>query len=576
MSQLERNPESGPFAEARAKLFPPLRNKILSQAAGALADDRPDMAEPLVARVLERNPGDADALNLMADIARRAHRFEDAERLLARCIASSPHSAGCRFNYAIILRRLERFEDSLAQLDELLVSNPQNPLYRDQTASVLHQLGRHADALALRQGLAEEYPQSAEIWLEYAHALRSAGFGRECVAAYHKSLQLSPSSIAAYSHLANLKTYRFTQAEMSQMEILLARPGSSAEDRADLHFALGKAFGDEALYARSFDNYAKGNALRRMGAEYDPECLAAYRRVCENLFSQHFFAARAGWGSTSEAPIFIVGMPRSGSTLVEQILSSHTAIEGLGELADLDSVVGRRLSALEGGGPSQEFWIGGQFAFRRALSEALPRALNSMNADEIRSLGDEYLDATSRRRTLPCARFTDKGLRNFGFVGLIALILPNARIIDVRRHPLDCGWSCFRSDFPGGQPFAHRLADVGRVYAEYAGLMAHFDRVLPGGIYRMFYENLVSNPEPEVRRLLRYLGLPFEDQCLRFHETGRAVHTLSSEQVRTPLYASGIGQWRHYETWLGPLKGALGSILENYPETSADSAGICG
>jgi hypothetical protein len=301
-----------------------------------------------------------------------------------------------------------------------------------------------------------------------------------------------------------------------------------------------------------------------VGVTFDPEGLTAFRRECETLFAPEFFRARDAWGALSTAPIFIVGMPRSGSTLIEQILSSHSAVEGLGELAELDSAVGQFLSHQESGRPPHDFWIGGWLEFRKGLTEAFPRVLPRLGANDFCGLGEDYLEATRRLRRTTRPFFTDKGLRNFGYAGLIPLILPHARIIDVRRHPLDCGWSIFRSHFPGGQPFSARLADIGRHYANYVSLMAHFDRVLPGRIHRIIYEELVADPEKELHRLLAYLELPFEAQCLRFHENRRTVGTISAAQVRTPLYASGVAQWTPYEQWLGPLKSALGTVLDPY------------
>lgn len=553
-----------PFAEAKSALLPPLRNRTLAQAAAALTEGRPDIAEPLVSRHLKKHPRDHEALNLLADVARRAGRFEEAENTLVRCLKLSPNSAGYRYNYVLVLRRRNKFEQALAQLDELLSLDPRSPIYRNQKAALLRILGRHADALSYRRELVEEYPTLPDVWLHYAHALRGLGSNDQCVAAYRKALELSPSLIAAYSHLASLKTYRFTAVEIAQMEAQLGRPDLSVQDRADLHFALGKALGEEKSYAKSFDNYAKGNALRRLGVDFDPKLLTAHRLNNQSLFTEAFFRDRQGWGCDSRAPIFIVGMPRSGSTLVEQILSSHSSIEALGELFDLDVIVGETLGRTEGDAPHL-YWIGGWFEFRKGLVQAFSRVVSRLDTGDFRRMGEEYLEVAGSKRRLGRPFFTDKSLRNFGYVGLIHLVFPNAKIVDARRHPFDCGWSCFNSDFPGGQPFATRLSDIGNHYANYVRLMAHFDRVLPGRVHRVIYEDLVANPETVVRQLFEYLELPFEEQCLRFHENERAVATLSSEQVRKPLYKSGIEQWRPYEEWLGPLKVALGPVLEAYP-----------
>jgi predicted Zn-dependent protease len=561
-------PARDSFREAREKLFPPLGNKLLAQASDALAQGQIDAAESLVSGFLEKKPRDPAALNLMADIARRAQRFEEAENLLSRCVELAPDSAGYRFNFAVILRRREKYDDALAQLDVLLARDPQNPLFCDQKATVLALLGRQAEALPYRKALAEEYPHLADVWLAYGDVLRGAGSVDECIDAYRRTIACDPDSSAGYLRLADLKTYKFAPLETGQMEKLLSRPGLPAEERADVHSALGEAYDDAEQYAKAFAHYAKGNALRRMGIVFDPQRLATHRVNCEAIFTREFFEARKGWGCPSRAPIFIVGMPRSGSTLVEQILSSHSAIEGIGERPDFDLVVGRLLSRREAGRPEHEFWISGWFEFRAGLVEALPRALETMSSAEVRSIGEDYLESVRTKRTTDRPFMADKGLRNFGYVGLICLALPNARFIDVRRHPLDCGWSCFRSHFPGSQPFANRLGDIGHHYANYVRLMKHFDEVLPGRVHRLVYENLVADPEQEIRRLFDYLELPFEEQCLRFHENRRIVRTLSAQQVRTPLYRSGVGQWLPYDEWLGPLKSALAETLPEYPYQS--------
>jgi tetratricopeptide (TPR) repeat protein len=553
-----------PIEAARERLFPQVRNRALADAAAALANDRADVAAPVLIRFLERRPDDPDALNLMADVARRARRFADAEQMMARCVTAAPTHAGYRFNYAVLLRRLERFDDALAQLETVRLQEPGNPLFREQMAALLRQMGRHDEALELRRGLTQDYPQAPALWMQFAHALRSMGYTDQSVAAYRKAIELAPASVAAYTHLSDLKTFRFTAAEIAAMEQLLCEPGLTASGRAELHFALGKALDDERHHAKAFDNYARANALQRAGSAYDVGSLAMHRGNCEKLFTTDFVRTRSKWGTRSGAPIFIVGMPRSGSTLVEQILSGHSAIEGLGELAELDTVVAERL-ARDSGRPAHEFWIGGWFEFRKGLLDTIAPALQQFDAEDFRALGEHYIAAVHRLRHGTKPHFSDKGLRNFAHAGLIALMFPNAKIVDVRRHPLDCGWSIFRSHFPGGQPFSNRLADIGSVYANYVRLMDHFDRIFPGRIHRVIYEGLVADPENVVRRLFEYLELPFEAQSLRFHESTRAVGTISTAQVRTPLYKNGIGQWKPYEAWLGPLKTSLGAVLDRYP-----------
>jgi hypothetical protein len=334
------------------------------------------------------------------------------------------------------------------------------------------------------------------------------------------------------------------------MRELLAGPDLSTKERAQLHFALGKAMEDVGQYAAAFDNYAKSNEFQRPAVKNRTHDDASFVRVCKKLFTPEFFRKRAGVGCESTDPIFIVGLPRSGSTMVEQILSSHSAVEGLGELPDIKSFVAALNYERATGGNSLRY----------------PELLELLEPGRLSSLGDEYLKKTRPRRKSGRRFFIDKFPGNFAHIGLIRLMLPNARIIDVRRHPLDSCLSCFKNYFPQSQTFYHTLGDLGRHYANYVELMAHFDETLPGCIYRVIYENLIGDPEKEIRRLLDYLNFPFEEQCLRFHEKERAVTTLSSEQVRRPLYTSGIGHWRNYEPWLGPLKDALGQVLDTYPD----------
>lgn len=552
-----------PLAEFKGKLLPPLRNRMLADATNALANKQTDIAESLVGKHLRIKPNDPDALNLMADIARRAKRFEKAESLLEQCVELAPQTAGFRYNYSVVLRHRHKYEHALAQIDELLQEQPGNPLFVDQKAAILTRAGKHAEAVLCRRELIERFPLWPEGWLYYGSALRDVGRQAECVEAYHRALALDPALNGVYASLAALKVYRFTAGELERMEEVLRDSQLSADARADLHHALGKGYGDAKDYARSFENYARGNALHRINAVFDPDRLAAHRRACEELFSEAFFRERTDWGCPSRDPIFIVGLPRSGSTLIEQILSSHSAIGGLGELSDLDAALVGPLSDLREEIQLQEV-TNGTAVEKSTLVLAYVRLLHRFTNEHFRTMGEQYLRTTALRRTGGKPFFTDKTLRNFLYIGLIQLMLPNAKIIDARRHPLDCGWSCFRSQFQGSH-FTHRLSDIGKDYVNYVQLMAHFDRVLPGKVHRVIHENLVTDFESELRRLLEYLGLPFEEGCLRFYENDRPVFTQSSEQVRKPLNRGGMEQWLPYEPWLGPLKSALGPVLDCYP-----------
>jgi len=552
------------FEEARENLFPPVKSRGVAEAVDALQNNHLILAESLLERHLRKKPRDAEALNLMADIARRTKRFEEAERLLARCVAIAPERAGYRYNYSIILRLLHRESEALVELGKLLAADAGNPLFRDQEATVLTALGRYSEALARRRALVADHPESVDMWLRYGQSLRDEGFQEECVAAIRKALALAPDFIGAWGSLADLKVYRFVPDEIERMEALARSSGLSPDDRSPLHLALGKAYGDVKNYAKSFENYAKGNALRRLQIDFDAQRLETQRLACERLYDARFFAQRSGWGCDSRAPIFIVGMPRSGTTLLEQILTSHSSIEGLGERDDLDTILMRPLADADDEIPLHEI-SNGVAVQKSRLVEIYAKFADRLGAGGFRSLGQQFVELAGRSRTTMRPHFTDKTLRNFFYVGLIHLMLPNAKIIDARRHPLDCGWSCFRSQF-AGMNFAFRLADIGQDYANYVRLMDHFDRVLPGRVYRLIYERLIEDPRSELTRLFAYLGIPFEESCLSFHENPRAVKTQSSEQVRQPLYKSGMAQWVPYEPWLGPLKAALGPVLDCYPD----------
>jgi hypothetical protein len=328
------------------------------------------------------------------------------------------------------------------------------------------------------------------------------------------------------------------------------------EHRFHLEFALGKALEDAGEYAESFLHYSNGNAHRRETTYYNPDDNAARTRLIKRTYTREFFARRAGSGSDAADPIFIVGMPRAGSTLIEQILSSHSAVEGTMELPEIIAMTRQLRRQLD-----------------TAQSQPYHKALAALDPARLRELGDEYLERTRIHRKSGAPRFIDKMPNNFAHIGLIQLALPNAKIVDVRRHPLACGFSLFKQQFARGQDFSYSLDDIGRYYRDYVGLMAHFDRALPGRIHRVAYEALVDYTEAVVRRLLDYCGLPFEPRCLRFFENDRPVRTASSEQVRQPIYRAGVDHWMHFEPWLGPLKAALGPVLDAWPEApeSVDS-----
>ena len=528
------------------------RDPQLVAAGAALVEGKLSVAEAALRDILKARPTDVAAIRMLAEIATRLGRYEDAEVLLGRCLELAPTFAPARQNYAVVLYRQTKAAEALAEIEALLADDPANPGYRNLQAAALGQLGEYPRAIAVYEALLADYPLQPKAWMSLGHALKTVGRQGDAISAYRKALALAPQMGEAWWSLANLKTFRFEREDLAAIRAQQSRGDLADEDRFHLEFALGKALEDAADYGGAFTAYAKGNALRRKSLDYDADETHRAMLRSRALFTPDFLAARAGQGCPAPDPIFILGLPRAGSTLVEQILASHSMIEGTMELPDIPAIA-KRLGA------------------RRSKDQesAYPEVLADLSAEELRALGEEYLERTRPQRKLGRPLFIDKMPNNFAHVGLISLILPNARIIDARRHPLGCCFSGFKQHFARGQAFTYDLTDLGRYYADYVALMAHFDAVAPGRVHRVIYERMVADPESETRALLDYCGLPFEDACLRFYENDRAVRTASSEQVRRPIFTEGLDQWRHFEPWLGPLKAALGPVLEAYPDAPA-------
>jgi len=525
------------------------RDPRLQVPALALYENRIPQAEALLREHLKQFPTDVAAIRMLAEVAGRLGRNQDAEHLLERCLELAPSFDAARHNYALILNRQNKPAAALQHLEQLLGREPRNPAYRNLKAVLLARIGDYRESIDIYASLLEGHPGHGKIWMSYGHALGTAGREADSVAAYRRCIALLPGCGEAYWSLANLKTFRFARAELQAMREQLAGTALGEEDRYHFHFALGKALEDDGDYAASFSHYELGNELRRKRLAYDPAQTTALVSRSKSLFTTEFFAERSHWGAQAADPIFIVGLPRAGSTLIEQILASHSLVEGTMELPHIVNLA-RRLSG------------------RQSPSEVsqYPDVLAQMSADSLRELGEQYLEETRIHRHLGKPFFIDKMPNNFLHLGLIRLMLPQARIIDARRHPMACCFSGFKQHFARGQAFSFSLADIGLYYRDYVELMAHYDAVMPGRVHRVNYEAMVMDTDAEVRRLLAYCGLPFEDSCLRFHENERAVRTASAQQVRQPIFRSGVDQWRHYEPWLAPLKTALGSVLDTYPE----------
>jgi predicted Zn-dependent protease len=540
------NTEEADIAHARHLRYATQDPQLL-EAGAAMVENRAAQAETILRTRLRQQPADVAAIRLLAEVAAQLGRHGDSAALLAQCLELEPGLTAARCRYAAVLNRLGRGAEALAEVEKTIAQEPANPGHRNLKAAILGRIGDYAQAIKVYEGLLAEYPLQPNAWMSLGHALRSAGRRDDAIRAYRRSAELRPEFGEAWWSLANLKTFEFAPADLTTMQAQLARPDLGPGDRYHFHFALGTAFEARSDWGSAFSHYESGNRLRRSLVAFGPEHFASQLLPYKRLFSQAFFAARADFGAGAADPIFIVGMPRAGSTLVEQILSSHSAIEGTMELPN---VIG----------------------MARALSEranqprsAYPEVLATLDASEFRALGERYLEQTRIQRKTTAPFFIDKMPNNFAHIGLIHLMLPNAKIIDARRHPVACCFSAFKQHFPRGQHFTNDLAGLGRYYRDYVRLLAHFDAVLPGRIHRVIYERMIDDTEVEIRRLLHYCGLPFEPGCLRFHENTRAVRTASSEQVRRPIYREAVDYWRHFEPWLGPLKEALGPVLSAYP-----------
>jgi tetratricopeptide (TPR) repeat protein len=528
------------------------RDPRLLAPALALCEGRIAEAEAQLRNHLKLHPTDVVALRMLAEIATRLGRNVDAQVLLERCLELAPGFHAARYNYAVVLFRDNQPAEALGEIDRLLAAEPGSPAYRNLRAVVLARVGDYDTAIGIYRELLERYPRQAKLWLSYGHALKTAGLQPASIAAYRAAIERAPELGEAWWSLANLKTFRFTDDDIAAMRAQLKRNDLTHEDRLHFEFALGKALEDRGEYEVSFAHYSEGNRLRKEAVPYDADDLADQVRRSRALFTPEFLTARRGQGCPAADPIFIVGLPRAGSTLVEQILSSHSAIEGTMELPDVIGIV-RELSGRK----------------RRSDVSRYPEVLGTLDAEDLSVLGERYLEQTRVQRRTEAPYFIDKLPNNWLHVGLIHLMLPNAKIIDARRHPLSCCLSGYKQHFARGQNYTYSLDDIGRYYAEYVSLMAHFDAVLPGRVHRVIYERMVDDTEGEVRRLLEHCGLPFEEACLRFYENDRAVRTASSEQVRRPIYRDGVDQWRRYADWLGPLEAALGPVIAAYPDAPA-------
>ena len=512
---------------------------------GDLAD-----AEEIVRRYLQsKNPLDPDGMWLLAKIGMKLNILDDAEVLLETVLKIKPDDRVIRHDYAIVLALRHKHQRALEEVGKLLAADPKNRAFRTTHAAILMGLGRHDAALPLYREVLAETPHDPDLHLSIAHALKTLNRSHEAMASYRAASALRPSYGEAYWSFANLKKYPFTDEEVATMRVEEARAQIELPDRYHLCFALGKALEDRGQYEAAFRHYERGNALKKSETRYKPGSIEYNTRLVQQTFTCEFFAARRGWGCQSPGPILIVGLPRSGSTLIEQILASHSQVEGTMELSNIPRLV-QSLQGRDNYDSYKKFW------------DQYIAAISARGPDEFRRDGAEYLAETQIYRVEGKPFFTDKNPNNFRNIGLLQLILPNAKIIDARRGAMACCFSNYKQLFATGQEFTYSLEDLGSYYRWYIELMEHWDKVLPGKVLCVQHERLVDDLEANVRRILDFCGLEFEPACLEYWKTERRIHTVSSEQVRRPVSREGIDQWRHFEPWLGPLRQALGSLAD--------------
>ncbi len=514
----------------------------LADAYVAFDSNRWDAAESVLQHRLRDAPDDVAAHSLAAAIASRRGDDAAAEASLNRVLQRAPCHAAARELLAELFIRLGRIDEALPLIERSLTAKPQNRALLLLQAEALRLADRRAEGLGIINGLIAGHPGNADIWLIAGNQQRFIGKPREAVEAYQRAIALRPGYGEAYWAVSNLKTFGFSAADVENMRRALAAAPPSSTDVTYLEFALGKALEDEGQYAASFAHYAQGNARARAEFNYDANATTQFVRRFNATCTGRFFADRGNWGSNAADPIFIVGLPRCGSTLLEQILASHSRVEGTRELAAVPTMA-RELASGARSGPVH-----------------YPESLAALRQSDIDGLAQRYLAKTRAYRPLGKPRFVDKMLGNFLNLGLIQLMFPRATIVDCRRHPMACGFAIYKQLFNPGMNFAYDLHEIGLHYRDYVALMEHVDSVLPGRIHRVLYERLIADTEHEVRRLLEHCGLPFEEQCLLFHENARVAQTISSEQVRLPIYSEAVGQWRHFEPWLNPLNTALGDL----------------
>ena len=538
-------PENARTAAAHIATLKDLPPEILT-ATGLFSDGDWLPAENMVRAYLLKHGNHVEGMRLLARIGMERNVWDDAEILLEAVLTLAPDYHAARYDYARVLLERHKYLRTREELEKLLKLEPKNRSYLTLYATTIVGVGEHEKAIELYRELLADAPQAADLHLSIAHSLKTLGRRQEAIEAYRAAAAARPDFGDAYWSLANLKTYRFGEDEIARMRAEESSSGTALVDRYHLCFALGKALEDQGKFEESFRYYERGNAFKRSESRYRPEIIEQNTRLQIENCRAELFSRHEGAGAQNPDPIFIVGLPRAGSTLLEQVLASHSRVEGTQELADIP----RMVLDLQGRDPDLEH-------------PRYPGVLTGMSSEQLLRLGEKYLADTRVYRT-DKPYFIDKMPNNFRHIGLIHLILPNAKIIDARREPMACCFSNLKQLFASGQEFTYSITDIARYYRTYLELMRHWEMVLPGKVLRVQHEEVVDDLEGNVRRILDFCGLDFEPGCVEFHKTERSVRTASSEQVRQPIFRDGLDQWKNYEPWLEPLKDALGDALVNY------------
>jgi tetratricopeptide (TPR) repeat protein len=538
------------LAQAEYSRLSALPSELVS-VASLIHEGKLYRAEKLCRAYLQKHPHHIEAMRLLAMLGMKLFVYDDAEFLLESCVEFAPDYWLARYDYVNVLHKRQKFEKALQQAKILLDTYPHNHAFQLAYANENVAVGNFDTALDIYNRVIEKHPAFAQPYLSRGHALKTVGRLEDAIESYRSAYRTKPDFGDAYWSLANLKTYRFPDGEISRMLQQVEDSATSNVDRFHMCFALGAAYEARGDFARSFAFYEQGNLLKKRDVRYDPNGQEAALKRQAEFCTRELFDSKAAMGGSYDDPIFIVGLPRAGSTLLEQILASHSQIDGTMELPNIIALAHR----LNG---------------RRFVSEEAryPKILAELSGEQLQGLADKFIEDTRiHRKGAPY--FIDKMPNNFQHIGLIHLILPNAKIIDARRHPMACCFSGFKQLFADGQEFTYGQEEIARYYKGYVALMEHWDRELPGKVLRVHYEHLVADLEGQVRRILNYLGLPFEENCLNYYQTDRSIRTPSSEQVRQPIYRGGLEQWRNFEPYLDVLKRELADEISRYPYPGA-------